>query len=143
MNYEVLEHVGDAKIRAFGKTKEELFLHAMLGMNALLKPRITNRESRIKRAIHITSTDTNALLVDFLSEVNYLREVHGEVYDKARFTRFSDTPSANSEQVGLEGELEGVRVEGFGEDIKAVTFHDLDIHKNRKGLWETVVVFDI
>ena len=31
-NYEILEHKADLKIRAFGKTKEELFLNMLLGM---------------------------------------------------------------------------------------------------------------
>lgn len=134
MKYEILEHTGDTKIKAFGKTKEELFLNAMLGMNAILKPRIKNLELRIKE-IDIQSNDINALLVDFLNEVNYLRQVNREIYNKVRFVRFLN--------VELEGELEGYEVEEFGEDIKAVTFHELDIKRNEKGEWDTVIVFDL
>lgn len=134
MQYEILKHTGDAKIKAFGKTKEELFLNAMLGMNAILKSRIENQEARIKN-ITVKSSDLNMLLVDFLNEVNYLRLVDMELYDKIKFTKFSDTE--------LEGELEGCEVEEFGEDIKAVTFHEMGIRKNEEGAWETCIVFDI
>lgn len=142
MKYKLLEHTGDAKIKAFGETKEELFLNAMLGMNALLKPKIKNKRARIRK-IKIESTDTSALLVDFLNEVNYLRQVNMEIYDKARFTKFFGTLAAGSGQVELEAELKGYQVAEFGEDIKAVTFHELDVHKTPEGPWETIIVFDI
>lgn len=133
MQYEILEHTGDAKIRVFGKIKEELFFHAMLGMNAVLSAK---RETQsVKRSIEIQSADINVLLVDFLNEVNYLRQVNMEVYDTVNFSKFSDTE--------LEGELSGFAVEEFGEDIKAVSFHELDIKQNAQGEWETVIVFDI
>lgn len=134
MTYEILEHTGDAKIRVLGKTRKELFLNAMLGMNALLKPKISAQKSK-KRKIVITSPNTNILLVDFLNEVNYLRQVNMEAYDSVTFKELSGTK--------LNGELEGYRVEEFGEDIKAVTFHELGIHKNPKDAREAVVVFDM
>lgn len=131
--YEILEHTGDVKIKVYGNTKEELFENAMLGMNAILKAKCKAQSA--KRTIKIESLDVNALLVDFLSEINYLRQVNKEVYDKVTFQKFSDTK--------VEAELQGYEVEEFGEDIKAVTFHDLDIHQNAQGFWETTIVFDV
>ena len=132
--YEILEHTGDVKIKVYGNTKEELFENAMLGMMAVSKPKPKVQNPK-QKSIKIQSPDINTLLVDFLSEVNYLRQVDREVYERVRFTKFSD--------VDLEGELEGYEVEEFGEDIKAVTFHDLEIHQNPQGLWETIIVFDV
>ena len=132
--YEILEHTGDVKIKAFGATKEELFGNAMRGMMAVLNPKSEARNPK-RREVKVESSDINALLVDFLSEVNYLRQVHREAYEKVRFDKFSDTT--------IEGALKGFQVEEFGEDIKAVTFHALDIHQNPQGLWETDIVFDV
>lgn len=132
--YEVLEHTGDVKIRVYGKSKEELFANAMLGMMAVLNPKSKVQNPKVQ-SINIKSTDTNTLLVDFLNEVNYLRQVHKEMYDTVEFHKFSD--------VSLDAELHGYKVEEFGEDIKAVTFHELDVRKNSQGLWETVIVFDV
>lgn len=133
--YEVLEHTGDVKIKAYGSTKGELFENAMLGMVSLLMPKLKTKNEKVKKTIKVISTDLNALLVDFLSEVNYLRQVNREVYEKVNFITFSDRE--------LKAELEGSKVEEFGEDIKAVTFHDLDIHQNPQGVWETIIVFDV
>ena len=131
--YEILEHLADLKIKAFGRTKEKLFLNMMKGMMESLKPaRIKKGE---KRKIKINSPDLGALLVDFLSEVLYLTQVNKEIYTDVKFTKFTDKK--------IEGELIGQKVERFGEDIKAVTYHDLDIHQKEDGTWEATVLFDI
>lgn len=132
-NYKILEHPADVKVQAFGKTKEELFLNAMLGMTEVLK---ANRLSQIaNRKISVKSIDLNALLVDFLSEVLYLSQVNKEIYDDVKFSKLTDKE--------LEGELSGNKIESFGEDIKAVTYHGLKIEKDKQGLWEGTVLFDI
>jgi len=131
--YKILDHPSDVRIQAFGKTKEELFLHAMKGMNEILKPKILDKKSG-KREIKVKSVDSNALLVDFLSEVLYQIQTNKEVYNNVKFTKFSDTE--------FESELTGNKIESFGEDIKAVTYHDLKIEK-REGLYRAQILFDI
>lgn len=133
MKYKILEHTADVRVQAFGKTKEELFLNAMKGMAEVLQPE--RKAQSAKRKMNVKSMDLNSLLVDFLSEVLYLSQVNREVYNDIKLTKFSDKE--------LEGELTGNKVEEFGEDIKAVTYHGLEIKKNRQGLWEGTVLFDI
>jgi SHS2 domain-containing protein len=131
--YEILEHLADLKIRAFGKTKEELFLNMMKGMMESVKPEgLTKGE---KREIKISSSNLEALLVDFLSEVLYLSQTNKEIYKDIKFKKMTDTE--------LEGELFGQKVERFGEDIKAVTYHGLEIHQKEDSTWEATVLFDI
>lgn len=139
--YEILEHTADLKIRAFGKTKEEVFRHILLGMIESLKAELYQPQEKVKRQIKIKSPDLSALLVDFLSEVLYLTQVNKEVYNDIKFKKFED-PSTSSGQVELEGELSGQKIERFGEDIKGVTYHGLDI-KKIDGHWEATVLFDI
>ncbi len=133
-NFEILEHPSDVKIRALGKTKEELFVNAMLGMVAVLRPKIKDKKEKIKNKIKIESVDLNALLVDFLSEVLYLIQTNKEIYNHIKFIKFSDA--------GLTGELTGQKIESFGEDIKAVTYHGLQIQQ-KNGLYQVTVLFDI
>ena len=133
--YEILEHKADLKIRAFGKTKEELFENAMIGMQSALRPKIKNQKSKIKKRIKIKSINLSSLLVDFLSEINYLNEVNKQVYQDIKFTKFSNTE--------LKGDIFGKEVERFGMDIKGVTYHDLDIHQKKDKTWEAIVLFDI
>ena len=133
-NYEVLPHTADFKIKVFGGTKEELFSNALLAMSSALRAKIKNKKSKIKN-IKIKSLDLGALLVDFLSEVLYLTQVNKEVYTDIKFKKFFNTH--------LEGNLFGQKVERFGEDIKAVTYHNLDVHQREDGSWEAVILFDI
>jgi SHS2 domain-containing protein len=141
-DYEILEHKADLKIRAFGKTKEELFSNMLKGMISGLRPEILNSEAE-KRNIEIKSSDLESLLVDFLSEVLYLTQVNKEIYINIKFKKLTD-PSTSSGQVAeLKGELVGQKVQRFGEDIKAVTYHQLNIHQNENGVWEATVLFDI
>ncbi|XOB46720.1 MAG: archease [Candidatus Nealsonbacteria bacterium] len=132
--YQILEHTADLKIKAFGKTKKELFLNVFLGMIESQKPE-TKGNQEIKREIKIKSLDLEALLVDFLSEALYLTQVNRETYDNVKFKKFTDTE--------IEGELIGKKVERFGEDIKGVTYHDLDVHQREDRVWEATILFDI
>lgn len=132
--YEILEHKADLKIRAFGETKEELFLNALLGMAESLKPDI-KPDGKIIRQIKINSSDLPTLLVDFLSETLYLIQVNKETYNNVKFKKFTD--------IEIEAELFGQKVERFGEDVKAVTYHQLDLHQRENGIWEATVLFDI
>lgn len=139
--YEVLEHKADLKIRVFGKTKEELFLNAVLAMGSGLRP--IDKEQRIKnRKIKVKSDNLETLLVDFLSEVLYLIQINKEIYTDVKFKKLSD-PSMDSGQAELEAELSGQKVERFGEDIKAVTYHNLDVHQEKDGTWQAAILFDI
>lgn len=134
LNYEILEHKADLKIRVFGRSKEELFSKALLGMTDELRPEIKNQESKIKM-MKIKSDNLETLLVDFLSEILYLTQVNKEVYTDVKFKKFS-----NNE---IEAELFGQKVERFGQDIKAVTYHNLDIHQKKNKTWEATILFDI
>ena len=84
--YEILEHKADLKIKAFGKTKEELFENGMIGMFESAK--YESRGKEIKRKIKVSSPDLHSLLVDFLSEILYLTETKKEVYQKLTLKSF-------------------------------------------------------
>ncbi len=132
--YEILDHRADLKIKVFGRDKKELFLNALLGMTSGLRPTKLKTKSE-KRKIKISSSDLDALLVDFLSEALYLIQTNKEVYDDIKFKKFSNTE--------IEAELLGQKVKSFGEDIKAVTYHDLDIRQKKDKTWEATILFDI
>lgn len=142
MKYEILEHKADLKIRAFGKTKEELFENVMIGMFEGARYEAKSKIQISKSKIKIFSFDLPSLLVDFLSEILYLVETKKLVFQKVIFKKFSD-PSANSGQAEIEAELIGRKLKRMGVHIKAVTYHGLEIKKNKEGKWEATILFDI
>ena len=133
MKYEILEHKADLKIKVFGKDKRELFKNALIGMFEVAK--YEGENGKIKRKLKISSLDLSSLLVDFLGEVLYFSEVKKEVYDSIEFLAFDDK--------NIEGILIGKKLKRMGIYVKAVTYHDLDIHQREDGLLEATVLFDI
>jgi SHS2 domain-containing protein len=114
-------------------SREELFTEAVRGLMDLLKPEgIQPQQARTD--LHVAAPDSTSLLVDFLSEVLTCCHIRREVYTRVAF------PSMSA--VTLDAELEGHPVVRFGEDVKAVTYHEADVQE-RNGLWSTTLVFDV
>lgn len=133
--FKILEHAMDLRIRVFGSSREELFKNALAGMASIQKKEIVDRKPTVKYPIFIESIDASAILVDFLSEVLALADTNQEVYFCVKLNEFSDTV--------IDAEIRGVKVNKFDEDIKAVTYHGVDIQQSESGLWEAEIVFDI
>jgi SHS2 domain-containing protein len=133
--YQILEHKADLKIKVFGKTKEELFENAMVGMlkAAKYQKKLKTQKSKVK--IKIKSMDLPSLLVDFLSEILYLVETKKIVFEKVEFKKFTENE--------IEAILIGKPLKRMGVHIKGVTYHDLDIHQEKDKTWQATILFDI
>jgi SHS2 domain-containing protein len=135
--YQILEHTADLKIKAFGRDLPELFSNALKGMFESIRRReleVGSRKLETRRKIKIKSPDLESLLVDFLSEALYLSDINDEAYFEAEFDKLTEKE--------LNGEIRGAKVRNFKEEIKAVTYHGLEIKKRNK-IWEATVLFDI
>jgi len=144
-DFEILPHTADIKIKVYGKTLEELFCNAVIGMFQAIVPKIPGcitKHGRVvcdnfpeRRTIHIETVDIEALLVDFLSEALYLSDVNDEAYLWVEISDLSHTK--------IDATLYGKKVDGFEVvEIKAVTYHEMEV-KNVDGVWQTNIVFDI
>jgi len=144
-DFEALSHTADIKIRVYGKTLEELFRNALIGMFQSIGPQAPNciirndclvcPELPKHHDIQVRSPDRIALLVDFLSEALYLSDVYNEAYLDAIIHELTETD--------IKATLHGIAVTGFEVvEIKAVTYHQLSI-KQVDGMWQTEIVFDI
>lgn len=137
--FEILPHTADMRMRVWGKTLKDLFRAALRGVAFYLKPaalELKERSAKIKEKIKVETVDINSLLIEFLSEVVAQSDIHNVIFISASFKKFGEN--------FLEGEISGVKVDGFEKDIKAVSYHEVDIRKNPEtGLYETMLVFDI
>lgn len=145
IDFEILPHTADIKIRAYGKNKQELFCNALIGMFQAIHPIVPEcsiENDRVvcavlpkRHEVHIQAHDKESLLVDFLSEALYLSDVHDEAYFDVIFHEYTDTD--------IKATLCGVGVTGFEVvEIKAVTYHELVIEQHN-GIWQADIVFDI
>lgn len=144
-DFESLPHTADIKVRVYGKTLEEFFRHALIGMFQVIGPRIPGCKVvdervvcdalPISHEVEVHAVDKESVLVDFLSEALYLSDVHNEAYLDAEIKEVDD--------VHINAVLHGVKVTGFEVvEIKAVTYHDLVV-KQVDGVWQADIVFDI
>jgi len=134
MKYQILEHKADLKIRAFGKNQEEVFSNLLYGMIEAMRPELKEPEESSIKTIEVKSFDLPALLVDFLSEALYQIQADKEVFKDIQFDKITETE--------LKAKVIAKKVQGFGEEVKAVTHHDLEIIKDNS-TWRATVLFDI
>jgi SHS2 domain-containing protein len=132
--FEVIQHTADVRLRIRGDSIEELFREAVRGLTASLQP-LPMESAEVHRTVTVESVDRTTLLVDFLNEVLWLADVHGETFHDVKFAELTETR--------LAADLRGTRTDSFGSDIKAVTYHEAEVTRNEQGVWETMLVLDI
>lgn len=144
--YIILPHTADLRLKIFGKTKKELFFNAVRGMFLAIEPTYKKGAPEVERLVRINSKDIDALLIDFLSEVLYLSDIHDEAYNKIKIKRLNNKSRTFLGKKVRDQEIEviifGKKVKGFREEIKAVTYHGAHIKKTKAG-WEVEIIFDI
>lgn len=135
--YEFLSHVADIRLRVEAPDKGEAFAAAMEGMSQLLKHGLCQEEPlpAVTLQMNLKAPDITCLLIDFLSEVLSLSHIHHAVFCNAQFHMLTDKE--------LSATVSGSPVPDFETDIKAVTYHEANLHRNKDGQWETIIIFDI
>lgn len=136
----ILEHTADIRLQVEGESLPELFTAALEGMAEIIKPGIIEKnqgqqDQSQTKTLNISSANSTLLLIDFLSEVLTLTQIHQTIFYTVEFNGFTE--------ISLRAKIFGTKVENFDEDIKAVTYHEAAIKKNKKGNFETIIIFDI
>jgi SHS2 domain-containing protein len=134
--YTIIDHTADIGVEASGKNLEETFENLALGMFAIITDGSVI-ENEIKKEILLPrDSDTEQLVIDWLSELLYLSDISGLVFGKFR-VELSDQLKAQ-----VWGEPYSRDKHGYGAEIKAVTYHLLSVKNNKKGV--TIrVLFDV
>jgi len=133
MEYSFREHTADVRMDVKSKSFPALFRQALLAMFEFLRP--IELPKRVLRNVDVRSPDASALLVDFLNEALSLAQTHKETYTSVQFNTLQ--PKV------LRAKLLGHRISSFGEDIKAVTYHEAKVECDSSGIWHAHVIFDI
>lgn len=137
MPYTILSHTADARMEVKGKTLEELFRDALRGMMSIVGGggEAAPVAASVSRTVGVEAPDVTVLLVDFLNAALAESQIRREIYADAAFKKFSER--------ALVAELNGFPVAEFSEDVKAVTYHEANVHRGGSGEWETLLVLDI
>ncbi len=130
--YRELEHTADWEIEVWAPDLVGLLEEAARGMYALSGARLDTYNSQ-SRTIEISAKEPEVLLVVFLEELLYLGEMENLGFDKFEL-RLEDGV--------LSAKLEGGFLVSLEKEIKAVTYHNLQIRETGRGIMVNIV-FDV
>jgi len=139
--YRQIDHTADIAVAVTGKDLKDLFRTASKAWRKLVtgNSKISNADRRV---FHLQSATAEELLVDCLSELNYLLITKHWIFKDFKDLQIGQNSSGITLDAFIYGEpfIEGkhfVEVE-----IKAVTFHQMVIKKVQQR-YETTIIFDI
>ncbi|MFA4955822.1 MAG: archease [Candidatus Methanoperedens sp.] len=139
--FEYLYHIADAKFKAYGSTLEEAYENAALAMFNIM---INTSGLGVceSRDIEVESPDIKGLLVEWLSELLYLFEVDEIIFSEFKIISIEKTNDGFSLKGKASGEPIDLSRHNFDTQVKAVTFHDLQVESDKTGRFCVQVVVD-
>jgi len=136
--FEILDHTADLGILVGGEDLESLFqnaAHAMLQIMMDFHPEQTGRT----RGISVEAADLPDLMVRWLGEILYLFEGENQWVIQTKI--HSITP------VHLDAQIETIPFSSTMHEhlteIKAVTYHQIEVNRDNAGLWKARIIFDL
>lgn len=123
-------------LKAKGESIKELFINSLEGMNRILNKHYEKElnSHNLTREIDLWSSDKTTLLADFLSEILTISQ-----HDKVLFYNVDLLEIKDN---SLHAHVIGTKITHFKKDIKGVDYHEADVRINKKGAFETKIVFD-
>ncbi len=127
-----IAHTADWELEVWAPNLLLLLEQAALGMYELTAAQISS-EPRISRHITLQYIEPETLLIDFLNELLYLAESERLIFDNFELQVDADE---------LHASLLGASIVSMDKEIKAATYHNLEIAQTNQGLLANIV-FDV
>ena len=127
------EHTADWALEVWAPDFAGLLEQAARGVERLSGTRIDEATPPVAYALSLPADDAETALVEFLNELLFLRDVHGRWYHPVRLAWDGKL---------LQGELHGFPITVVEKEVKAATYHNLRVTRDRNG-WRAVVVLDV
>lgn len=135
--FELRDHTADIALYVWGDSPASLFRAAAEGLYATIGELRGSKQTR-QVTLTLAAGDAESLLHDFLAELHYRFETHGEL--------LSDFTFETLEATRLQSLATAARVDPaasvFDREVKAVTYHDLAVVRVAERL-EVTIVLDI
>lgn len=140
MPYEFIPHPSDMGVRGIGSTVEEAFSEAARAMFSLMAD-LETVAPQTAAPLEVEAETLEDLFVRFLSELLFLRDVHGML-----FSRFSLRINKEGQRFHLTGQAFGEKFDPkkhkAGIDVKAATYNWVKVEE-QNGTWMAQGVVDV
>ena len=133
--------VADMAFEATGRTPEKMFEAAALALTNIQVKSLKAIKPIIRKAISVNAEDLERLLFTFLQELIFLKDVDQLVFSKYKVEIFEKDKKFMLNCVA-QGEKLNMKKHNLIVDAKAITYHQFEVKKTKKG-WRAVVVVDI
>ncbi|MBI2565125.1 archease [Candidatus Woesearchaeota archaeon] len=129
----------DYAYEAYGKNEKELFENAAFGLiNSMVDPKTV--KSKKRKEIKLENKEIEKLLFDFLEEIIYYKDADNMVFCS---TKVSIKKDSTFHLIAiLNGEEIDQKKHKLGIDVKAVTYHNYNVEKTKRG-WKATIVLDV
>lgn len=135
MPFKVLSHTSELKVKIKANSLKNLFKEGINALAWLLEEKKLPPASTKIFTLKRVNCDDTINLINLLNNILTTSHIKKRVYFFSSFLEFS------SQKISII--CKGYRVEKFKEDIKALTFHQSKIKKDKNNQWEINLIFDI
>lgn len=130
--YREIPHTADWELQVWAPDLPGLMKKAAEGMYALSGTHLAG-EARQERTFEVPFADRESALVDFLSELLFISEQDGIGFDRFEIACVKDHCTVQAS---------GAAIVAQTKEIKAVTYHNLQVRETERGL-SVNIVFDV
>ncbi len=126
----------DIAVQIKAKSLSNLFSAAGWAYTNLVAD-ISKIKPDVNQTVCCQSDDLTMLMVDWLAELIFIFETK-----QLLFSKFDTIVKNSCLQTHMAGQKSGLKPDEYRMDIKAVTWHGLEI-TNKQGLYQTRIIFDV
>jgi SHS2 domain-containing protein len=135
-SYRFIDHTADVGILINAPTVEFLFEMAALALTELITS-VDTLTPRIERRFKLREDEIETLLVSWLQELLYLLDTEGLVFGRYKVNLQGSRLEATAWGESFDPEVHPMKTE-----IKAVTYHQLEVVERDEG-WHARVIVDL
>jgi len=126
--YEFLEHVSDAKFKAYGNSFEECFANAAEAMTKVITDP-EKVEEKLTKSVQVAGSDIKQLLYNFLEELLFLVDTQNFILHKVSSIKINPKGKGYFLSAMLSGDSISEKYQ-MESGIKAITYMDMEVKEN-------------
>jgi len=135
--FKTLAHTADIGLQIEARDLSSLFSEAGKAFTSLIVANQQEIRGRVRRNFLVEGGELDYLLLDWLSELLYTFDT-----ERLLFSEFEVSVEPNRLVVTAIGEPLDVARHRLDHEVKAITYHGLDVHRDGD-LWSATVLVDI
>ena len=136
-----IDHTGDVGLRVRADTLPQLFERAAAGTFRVLTD-LDDVRPAVTSSVTVRAPDREALMVRWLSELNFRHAAHRQLYGAFAVSSIEERDDEWVLEATVRGEPIDPERHVVHTEIKAVTFHGMEIQQTDDG-WTVQVIFDM